>query len=65
MEAQQLMQQAEQGQPEQVPGQPTLSEGDNQGGEAPEATPGQRIATPAGEVNQQTQQTPQAPIIEE
>jgi len=48
-----------------APGQPTLSEGQNQPGESPMAAPGQAIATPAGAVNQQTQQSTQSPILNE
>jgi len=66
MEAAQIAQQAAQSQAQpQAPGQPTLSEGENQPGESPEAAPGQRTATPAGAVNQGTQQQTQAPIINE
>ena len=49
----------------QVAGQPTLTEGENQPGESPAPIPGQRMNTPEGEVNQETQQNTQAPIIEE
>lgn len=40
-----------------------LTEDQNQGGELPQATPGQRVATPGGAVNQETQQQTGAPVM--